>query len=383
MELGAIKNDMHDLFLGLISGTSMDGIDAVLADFTTKPIIIVGHHKLPYPNDLRAGLATLIKGRYGRESIKMLGKLDTWTGLCFAEAALQLLRVTNARKAQVRAIGSHGQTIFHYPNEKHHHPFSLQIANPHIIAERTGIPTIADFRSRDIAAGGQGAPLVPAFHRYAFFSPNENRAIVNIGGIANISCIPASSGDWLGFDSGPGNTLLDAWAQLTVHKPYDEQGDLAKKGKIIRPLLNELLKDPYFAAPPPKSTGPEWFNLERMLHPRVRAQNSVADIAATLTALSAITIVEAVEAWMPKCDRVLLCGGGVHNTALIKMIEERLEHTACETTHVAGIDPDWVEATAFAWLAKAYIENRPGNVPSATGASHEVILGAYYPGSSR
>jgi anhydro-N-acetylmuramic acid kinase len=314
----------------------------------------------------------------GNDGLDTFGTLDMELGTLFAQAALSVLKKTDLRPRDIRAIGSHGQTVRHRPGGRY--PFTLQIGNPSMIAERTGITTVTDFRSRDIAAGGQGAPLVPAFHRWLFHSPSRNRAIVNIGGIANVTHLPAS-GAVTGFDTGPGNTLLDQWARCRLGKNYDEGGLWAQGGNVSTVLLERLLTDDYFAAPAPKSTGREYFNMAWLdvalsgLATSVTAQ----DVQATLVELSTRTIADALACLSPKTDEIYICGGGSHNTTLLHSLERHVGDTPVRTTQPLGLDPDWVEACAFAWLAQRTLAGLPGNLPSVTGATHAAILGGIYP----
>ncbi len=368
----------ENLYLGLISGTSMDGIDAALMHLGDgkRELLAARHH--PLPDDLQQELRLIAAP--GDNEIERLGGLDTLLADHFAEAALQLLREAQVGAHRVSAIGSHGQTIRHRPDVAR--PFTLQIGDPNRIAEITGITTVADFRRRDMAAGGQGAPLVPAFHEALFRSPEESRVILNIGGIANITILPSNpDGHVSGFDTGPGNTLLDAWAREHLNQPYDRSGAWAAGGRIDDTWLQRLGDDAYFHKTPPKSTGPEYFNLQW-----VRSACSdlslpdPQDLQATLTALTSTTICRAITDHAPQCLRVIACGGGVHNSELMERLQEDLKGVTVEDTSAHGIDPDYVEAAAFAWLAQQTLERRPIHLPPITGASHPVILGGIYPG---
>lgn len=297
---------MDNLFVGLMSGTSVDGIDVALVDFTQEPKVIAKHY-VSYSNELRHKILSLLQK--GEDEVQRLGELDVVLGREFASAINALLAKENIAASDVKAIGSHGQTIRHHPQQPHH--FSIQIGDPNIIAVETGILTIADFRRKDIALGGQGAPLVPAFHQYALSNPDQSRAIVNIGGIANVTFLPKNNPDGiLGFDSGPGNALLNAWIHLRAHKHYDENGTWAAEGTVHTGLLNILLEDTYFKAPPPKSTGREYFNLA-WLQQRLWAANAEiapVDVQATLTELTAVTIINAIKQYLAEGE-ILVCGG--------------------------------------------------------------------------
>ncbi len=371
-------------YIGLMSGTSADGVDAVAVSIRNdREFALLATHQHPFSPRTREEIEALgadcrsAGARPG--SLRRLGELDVTLGRLFAGAAAEVLAKAGLAPAAVRAIGSHGQTVCHCPDARH--PFSLQIGDPSVIAEITGITTVADFRARDIAAGGQGAPLVPAFHRYLFHSPARNRVIVNIGGIANVTFLSADvSRPVLGFDTGPGNCLLDQWIQLHLSQPYDGDGKWAATGTRSDALLERLLADPYFGTAPPKSTGKEYFNLEWLRgHLRyLRHTPPAEDVQATLTQLTASTIADALHTFVPPVDEVYLCGGGAHNSRLVDALADALPHLPLAGTQVLGVHPDWVEAAAFAWLAHQALEGRPGNVPSVTGAKHAVILGGIY-----
>jgi anhydro-N-acetylmuramic acid kinase len=363
------------LYLGLISGTSADGIDAALMRFEPR-LEVVAARTTPYPAVLRERLIALATN-HASIALDDYGRLDVEIGECFAAAALSLLR--DAGTDAVVAIGSHGQTVCHRPGGTH--PFTLQIGDPSVIAERTGILTIADFRSADIAAGGQGAPLLPALHAAVFTDPAIPRAILNLGGIANITALGAGR-DVLGFDTGPANCLLDAWAARHLGKTRDDNGIWAQSGHVDHALLANWLADPYFAAPPPKSTGREVFNLD-WLDARVPANLAPADVQATLLHLSARSIADAIRTHGRGAREVYVCGGGVHNGALMDALRAELAGMRVETTAALGIDPDYVEAAGFAWLARTRLRNEPGNLPSVTGARGPRVLGAIYPARAR
>ena len=367
-------------YIGLMSGTSADGIDAVaVAIHEPRQLELLASSHHPYSDSLRDQILSLTQP--GDDEIGRSAVLDGVLGELFADAANSLLRQAGLNKAEVRAIGSHGQTIRHAPGAAH--PYTVQIANPAVIAEQTGITTIADFRARDMAAGGEGAPLVPAFHHWLFQHPGKRRAIVNIGGIANVTALPVEAqGAVIGFDTGPGNTLLDRW--ITRHRGvrYDADGDWAAAGAVIEALLQHLSQDPYFARRPPKSTGTEYFNLpwldaqlKKVLHDR----NAAADVQATLVELTARTIARAIDQQAGGADEVFVCGGGAHNRELMRRLQADLAAVPVRSTAELGLHPDWVEATAFAWLGHQTLAGRPGNLPSVTGARHPALLGAIYP----
>lgn len=364
---------MSELYIGLMSGTSMDGIDAALVRFDEASLEILCTGDYPYPATLRTQLLDAIAVPLERE-IDNVNELNVATGECFRDAALALLAAAGVDASEVTAIGSHGQTLRHQPD--HATPFTLQIGAPDLIANGTGITTVADFRRADIAAGGQGAPLAPVFHDWLFRRPGVNRGVLNIGGIANITLL-AEGEATIGFDTGPGNSLLDRWTHKHRGESFDRNGAWAASGEVNEVLLQRLLSDPYFAAPPPKSTGFEHFNM-RWLEERGVEAFAPADVQATLCALSARTIAEAIICLPVEIDELLVCGGGVHNRALMQALQDRLPGIAVKPTTVAGLDPDWVEACAFAWLAMRRLNGLPGNLPSVTGARKKVQLGCIH-----
>lgn len=363
---------MAEHYIGLMSGTSVDAIDAALVRFDPRPSVVAAR-SFPLARDLRARLRAITD----QTPLGIAAQLDVELGRLFAAAALELLRDAGLPPAAVRAIGSHGQTIWHAPASEP--PYTLQIGDPNVIAERTGITTVADFRRRDLAAGGQGAPLVPAFHREVFGSPAETRCVLNLGGIANITVI--SEDAVLGFDTGPANTLLDSWIASQRGDAYDAAGAWAASGQCSPDLLEALLADPYFALPAPKSTGPEHFS-RAWLREHLAAFPGLAaeDVQATLVELTARTVAAAVRQYAAGAAKLLVCGGGVHNRLLMARLATLLAPMEVASTASAGIDPDFVEACAFAWLARQRLAERPGNVPTATGARAPVVLGGVYSG---
>lgn len=365
-------------YIGLMSGTSMDGIDAVVASIPQAGRLkLRATHSEPYPVEVRARLQTLANSSIN--DLELMGELDALLGELLAQAANRVRHKSGLDGQEIRAIGSHGQTVRHRPNAPH--PYSIQIGNPAVIAQHTRITTVADFRARDIAAGGQGAPLVPAFHLWMFHSPDNNRVVVNIGGIANVSYLPAdTSQPASGFDTGPGNTLLDAWICENRGHPYDKDGRWAASGKILATLLERLCSDSYFRMAPPKSTGPEYFNLAWLADhlAELGTRPDAQDVQATLTELTARSIAQALTTHLPYVDEVYVCGGGSRNRHLASRLSTNLPGAPVDTTRALGLHPDWVEAAAFAWLAHQTLEGRPANLPSVTGARHEVVLGAIY-----
>jgi len=363
---------MTALYVGLMSGTSMDGIDAALVDcFTQKPHLVATHSK-PWPDSIRQQLQQA--QQLNDETVFGLHELDKSVAKQFAEATLELLAIAGTDVSEVIAIGSHGQTFRHRPHADK--PFSLQLGNGQHIADLTGIQTVSDFRSADIKAGGEGAPLAPAFHNAVLRSSSGNRCVVNIGGIANITLLPAEESQPVaGYDTGPGNNLMDGWINLHKHLPYDNNGDWARSGTVNDALLASLKADEYFQLPAPKSTGFEYFN-QNWLGQHDVATLPAEDVQATLCELTATTIADAVIASHTKIQRVLICGGGVHNAYGLERLQSHLANIPVESTAMHGVHPDWVEAMAFAWLAQRYIENKPGNLPSVTGARNAVVLGS-------
>jgi len=363
-------------FLGLMSGTSLDAVDAAIVDFSASTPKLHSHYQHPLPADLRSNILMLCTP--GENEIERLGKCDVELGQIFASAALQLLQNAEISADQIQAIGCHGQTIRHSP--KSPLAFTLQIGDPNVIAHITGITTIADFRRRDIAAGGQGAPLAPAFHREVF-STTQDRAILNIGGMANLTLLPADTRlPPIGFDTGPGNVLIDAWYQIHQQGPYDTNGAWAAGGKISSKLLELFLTDAYFQLVPPKSTGRELFN-RQWLEQRLTQLNlnlDAQDVCATLVELSAITISNDLDQHFSPCRELFVCGGGAHNGYLLSRLAAHSPQCKVGTTADLGVDPDWVEAIAFAWLAKQRLEEKTGNLTSITGAAKACILGGIY-----
>jgi anhydro-N-acetylmuramic acid kinase len=371
----------NNCYLGLISGTSADGIDAALvrfADDGTRPELLFGR-TYPWEPGLRARLVEL--GQQSAQlSLDAIAELDVRIGHAFADAALQALADSGIAAADVAAIGSHGQTLRHRPEVRPGEgmfPYTLQLGDPNTIAERTGICTVADFRRRDVAAGGHGAPLLPALHAALLRSGDEDRAVLNLGGIANLTLLPRS-GDVRGFDTGPANGLMDAWCLRHRGEAFDRDGAFAASGRVDDALLARLRGEPWFALPPPKSTGRDQFHLD-WVESRLRGDEAPRDVQATLLALSAGTVADALRAIQPATARVVACGGGVHNRALMAALAAALPGCVVESSAAHGIDPDAVEAMGFAWLAQATLHGRPGNLPSVSGARGPRVLGGIYP----
>ena len=367
------------VYFGLMSGTSMDGVDGIAVEFPKgKPPVVRSEAFVGFSEGLRDALFALQQA--GENEIEREALAANALAARFAVCCHELLRAGNLSASAVRAIGVHGQTVRHRPEKG----FTRQINNPALLAEMAHIDVVADFRSRDVAAGGQGAPLVPAFHATVFGKPGETRVVCNLGGISNITILGAEGGV-RGFDCGPANALLDEWAQRHLGKPYDEGGHFAASGQVHRPLLHALLDEPFFEQQPPKSTGRDLFNpvwLDARLAPF--ASVSPADVQATLTALTAITVAREIERHASDSRAVYVCGGGARNPELLKALQAALEETGAsgvpvQTTDTLGVPPHQVEALAFAWLAMRCIERQPGNLPAVTGAAGERVLGAIYP----
>jgi anhydro-N-acetylmuramic acid kinase len=359
-----------EFFLGLMTGTSLDGIDAVVADFNASPPIVAAHFE-PLPSELRDEFQALLTpgpDEIGRSASAALSLSDL-----YAQAVFGLIQRSAIAQTDIRAIGCHGQTVRHVPGRG----YTVQLVNGARLAELTNIDVVCDFRSRDVAAGGHGAPLVPAFHAAFFAKPGVDRAILNIGGIANITVLRCD-GRVTGFDSGPGNALLDEWVMRVLGKPFDANGAWASSGCVIVPLLDALLADRYFTRAPPKSTGREHFNLGWLDH-HLQPSYAPQDVQATLAELTAQTAAAAVRAHGGSTTEVFVCGGGAANADLMRRIAHGLPHTRVAPTGELGIHADWVEATAFAWLAREMLERRPGNLPAVTGATGPRVLGCLYP----
>ncbi|HUW98850.1 MAG TPA: anhydro-N-acetylmuramic acid kinase [Acidiferrobacter sp.] len=368
---------MPEHYIGLMSGTSADGVDAVCVQFGDEPSVVIhSHYYQAYPEPLRARLLALMTP--GANEIERMGPLEVELAEIFASASIAAREAAELPAATIRAIGSHGQTLRHRPNGRY--AFTLQIGDPARIAELTGIATIADFRRRDIAAGGQGAPLVPAFHHWLFQHETRTRAIINIGGIANVTHIPSkiTGRPVLGFDTGPGNALLDAWIRAQTGAAHDTDGHYAAQGQVHQGLLALLRDEPYFDIPPPKSTGREHFTLAWLDDRLKQLPQPIAavDVQATLTQFTAVTLADAIAPLSP--DEVFLCGGGTANPVLMNALTQTIASPVMTTSDL-GLDPRLVEPVAFAWLARQTVLGRPGNAPSATGARHGAVLGAVYP----
>jgi anhydro-N-acetylmuramic acid kinase len=375
----------NGVYFGLMSGTSLDGVDGIAVEFTAgKAPVVLADAFSEFPAGLRASLFALQQP--GDNEIEREALAASALATRYAVCCHELLRTANVAPSRVRAIGAHGQTVRHRPEKG----YTRQINNPALLAEMTHIDVVADFRSRDVAAGGQGAPLVPAFHAQIFGSSEETRVVCNLGGISNITILPAGADVVTGacvrgFDCGPGNVLLDEWAHRHIGAPYDEGGRFAASGTVQQALLDALLGEPFFEQAPPKSTGRDLFN-NAWLDAKLGGFGELApaDVQATLTALTGVTVAREIERHAADCRAVYVCGGGSRNPELLKAIEAALaKHgvngVPVKTTDAIGVPPHHVESLAFAWLAMRCMERAPGNLPAVTGAAGERILGAIYP----
>ena len=361
---------MTDLYIGLMSGTSVDGVDAVLADFTPMPCRTLAHVHVGFDSSLRSELTQL--QRKGADELHRAALAANALMDCCHAAVSALLLSAGVEAKQVTAVGLHGQTVRHRPDLG----YTTQLANPARLAEVTGMTVVADFRSRDVAAGGQGAPLVPAFHAALFGMASRHRVVVNIGGIANVTDLPPD-GPVRGFDTGPGNTLLDAWCERHTGQRFDRDGAWGARGRAIPELLSALREEPYFERAPPKSTGRDRFHL-RWLERHLKPSFAPVDVQRTLVALTAQTLAAAIAAHCAAATELLVCGGGAHNATLMGDLAAAVHPRAVSTTASVGVPVDQVEALAFAWLARESLAARPGNLPAVTGARGLRVLGAIY-----
>lgn len=368
---------IHERYLGIMSGTSLDGVDAVIMDFSGPRPQMVASGFTPMPDDLRQALAALCQR--GEVTLRELGELDHRLGLLYARSAQDLLNSSGFCPSDVRAIGCHGQTVWHSPTGDY--PFTLQIGDANLIAALTGITTVADFRRKDMAYGGQGAPLVPAFHQVLFAVPGQLTVVLNMGGISNISILEVGV-PTRGYDTGPGNVLLDAWTERHLGEPFDRDAHWAQQGRVDSALLQHLLDEPFLCQPAPKSTGRELFCLAWLLGKLKSFSHVTAvDVQATLVEFTAVTICNELRR-LPETQRskmLLVCGGGANNPLLMARFRALLPDWRLGTTSDLGLDIDYVEAAAFAWLAHQRMHSLPGNMPEVTGASAAVPLGVIYP----
>lgn len=364
----------NELYIGVMSGTSMDGVDTALVEISDEHVRLIAHDDYPMPAALKDMLLSVCTGQ--ATNLKAIGELDHQLGHLFADAVLQLLNKSGYVAEQIRAIGNHGQTVFHQPTGNL--PFTTQLGDANIIAVKTGIDTVADFRRKDMALGGQGAPLVPAFHKSIFAMQDSTTVVLNIGGIANISVLHPEQ-PVIGYDTGPGNMLMDAWCALHTGQSFDEDAQFALKGTVNATLLTQLLKEAYLAMPAPKSTGRELFNID-WLHLQLAHHNlPIEDVQRTLCEYSAITIANEVDKFSHGITpQLLVCGGGARNPLLMQRLAKLLPQWSVATTAEKGVDGDYMEAMAFAWLAQRHIHDLPSNLPEVTGASRLASLGVLY-----
>ncbi len=364
---------MSELYIGLMSGTSLDGVDGVLVDFSSPTLRVVASATQAFSSDFRAELLAL-NSPSDNELHRAALAAHQLAGI-YAVVVGSILEQTKLAAKDIQAIGAHGQTVRHQPALG----YTTQINNPALLAERTGIDVIADFRSRDVAAGGQGAPLVPAFHQSAFGRPDQTTLVLNIGGISNLSVLPAS-GSVLGFDCGPGNALMDAWVAKHTGQHFDDGGQWAGSGQLIPALLASLLDEPYLALPPPKSTGRDLFSLTWLAEKLTpfTAQRPV-DVQTTLTEFTAKACITGASSYLNHSKELIVCGGGAFNRHLMQRLQAGLPSLKVVTSSIHGLPPLQVEAAAFAWLARQTVKRLPGNLPSVTGAAGLRVLGAIYP----
>lgn len=370
---------MSEHYVGLMSGTSLDGVDGVLVDFSGTAPQLLGHASTPIPAKLAAELLALNSA--GANELHRAALASNALVRLYARVVDDLLAQSGSPAARVVAIGAHGQTVRHQPQAFDGTGYTLQLNNPALLAELTGIDVVADFRSRDVAAGGQGAPLVPAFHQAVFGIAGATVAALNIGGIANLTVIgPQLAGDVLGFDCGPGNALMDAWCQQHLAQPYDAGGAWAASGQVHPGLLQGLLDEPYFMQPAPKSTGRDLFNAAWLSEKLAPLQHlNPADVQATLTELTACACAESVKRYATESQSLIVCGGGAFNTHLMGRLQALLPSIDVISSQARGIPPQQVEAAAFAWLARKTMRRETGNLEKATGARGARILGSIYP----
>ena len=366
---------MSSLYIGVMSGTSVDGVDAVIMDFSDG-MRSLGHSSLPFDPALRQSLLKL--NTPGDNELHLSALAANQLALTYAHAVELLLRCTGLHPSDIAAIGAHGQTVRHQPGAYDGIGYTLQLNNPSLLAERTGIRVVADFRSRDVAAGGQGAPLVPAFHQHVFAQADSTVAVLNIGGMTNLSIL--KNREVIGFDCGPGNVLLDHWCHLHTGQLFDKDGAWAAQGQLNLPLLEQMMTETFFQQPFPKSTGRDlfhaaWLNKHLQAFPSVNA----TDVQTTLTALTAQVCANEVLRHAPQSKTLLVCGGGAHNQCLMQMLQQRLPGITVQSTDSHGLPPLQVEAAAFAWLARQTCLNLSGNLPAVTGAGGERVLGCIYP----
>ncbi len=375
MQGKSLGMDHKELYIGVMSGTSMDGVDTALVSIEDTRITLLAHDEFPMPDDIKARLLEVCIGQ--KTDLIAIGELDHQLGHLFADAVLQLLDKSGTPASSVTAIGNHGQTVFHQPTGDS--PFTMQLGDANIIAAKTQIQTVADFRRKDMALGGQGAPLVPAFHHTIFHPQDSSVVVLNIGGISNISVLRPNH-PTLGYDTGPGNMLMDAWVDKHIGDKFDRDALFALTGQLNQALLEQLLSESYLSQLPPKSTGRELFNLPWLEQQLTEFKDlATEDIQRTLCEYTALTIANEVEAYRLGNQPVLyVCGGGTRNPLLMKRLSELLPSWEVDSTTSKGVDADYMEAMAFAWLAQRHVHQLPSNLPEVTGASRPASLGVLY-----
>lgn len=375
MQRKSLGIDHKELYIGVMSGTSMDGVDTALVSIEDTGITLLAHDEFPMPEDIKARLLEVCIGQ--KTDLIAIGELDHQLGHLFADAVLQLLNKSDMPASSVTAIGNHGQTVFHQPTGDS--PFTMQLGDANIIAAKTQIQTVADFRRKDMALGGQGAPLVPAFHHTIFHPQDSSVVVLNIGGISNISVLRPNQ-PTLGYDTGPGNMLMDAWVDKHTGVKFDCDAQFALKGQLNQALLEQLLNESYLSQTPPKSTGRELFNLPWLEQQLTEFKGLAAeDVQRTLCEYTALTIANEVETYRLGSQAALyVCGGGTRNPLLMKRLSELLPSWEVESTTSKGVDADYMEAMAFAWLAQRHVHQLPSNLPEVTGASRAASLGVLY-----
>ncbi|MGC9404055.1 anhydro-N-acetylmuramic acid kinase [Vibrio genomosp. F10] len=364
-----------ELYIGVMSGTSMDGVDTALVQIDGENVHMIAHDEYPMPSDIKSRLLNIATGQ--RTNLIEIGELDHQLGRLFADAVNALLDKSGYQADHIAAIGNHGQTVFHQPTSDF--PFTMQLGDANIIAAQCGIDTVADFRRKDMALGGQGAPLVPAFHQAIFSATHSSVVVLNIGGISNISVLRPNQ-KVIGYDTGPGNMLMDAWCQKHRNRPYDKDAEFAYQGNVEPSLLSELLAESYLQKPPPKSTGRELFNLDWLTKHLADHYVPAEDVQRTLCEYTALTICEQVRLYkVGLSPELLVCGGGAQNPLLMMRLAELLPDWQVASTSEKGVDGDFMEAIAFAWLAQRRLHGLSSNLPEVTGASKLASLGVIYP----
>ncbi len=361
------------LYVGLMTGTSADGVDAALIDTSVEPPILIDTHFHPYPTKLKAQIINTTNS--SNVELDEYYLLDRKIAKQLSVACCDLLRKAKTSSDKIVAIGSHGQTIRHRPNPPH--CYTAQLGDPNIITAGTGIDVVCDFRRADMAIGGQGAPFAPIFHDTVFRQRDKNNIVLNLGGIANITIL-AHNQETIGFDTGPANSLMDLWIQRVRGKPYDINGQWASSGKVDQSLLNRMLQDPYFAIHPPKSTGREYFGLNWLDSIPDLNQMDSNTVQATLCELTATSVANAIKQNCSSTDHIFICGGGHRNHELVRRIEQHFPNIPALSTEKIGLNPDFLEAVIFAWLAHQHIKRLPGNMPRVTGSSHTTLCGGLY-----